>query len=231
MTRLPLPVLALVLALCSLTTSNARAATITADGTTCTLADAIVAANTDAATGGCPQGDAGADTVVLDADVTLTAADLGSTVRNGVGAGLPDVTDDLTITAGLGSVIRRDPKFTCDAATVDPVFRFLNLESGSLTLQSLSFEDGCFVAADTLSQGGGIYAAASTRLTLDEVSVARFGAFTTSGSFDGAFLYSLGDELNVVGSHFDDIEAESAGDLSGGVIHAEELGPVTLIQV
>src|SRR5437867_12137564 len=42
----------------------ALAAVIDVDGTTCTLADAITAANTDAAAGGCPAG-SGADTIEL----------------------------------------------------------------------------------------------------------------------------------------------------------------------
>src|SRR5215210_6880457 len=42
---------------------SALAATINVDGTTCTLTDAITAANTDAATGGCTAGSA-TDTLV-----------------------------------------------------------------------------------------------------------------------------------------------------------------------
>ena len=47
--------------------SPAQAATITVDGTTCTLADAITAANNDTATGGCSAG-SGVDTLTLTAD-------------------------------------------------------------------------------------------------------------------------------------------------------------------
>ena len=201
-----------------LTATTAKGATIHADGTTCTLADAIVAANTDAATGGCPKGDLGMDTIVLDADVTLTAIDGSSTLHVGLAAGLPDVTDDLTIAAGLGSVIQRDPTFTCDAATADPVFRFLNLEAGSLTLEQLRFENGCAVAG-TL-EGGGIWAEDSTVLTLDGVMVTDFGGFATSGSLRGGFIYTDGDSLNVSGSSFDGISVESMdGSLDGGVIY------------
>ena len=52
----------------------APAATITVDGATCTLADAITAANTNTATGGCDTGSAGADTLNLTANIGLTAA-------------------------------------------------------------------------------------------------------------------------------------------------------------
>ncbi|MCB8943355.1 MAG: right-handed parallel beta-helix repeat-containing protein [Ardenticatenaceae bacterium] len=51
------------------------AAIITVDGTTCTLPDAITAANSNTATGGCPAGNdtGGFDTIELQTDVTLTA--------------------------------------------------------------------------------------------------------------------------------------------------------------
>src|SRR5690606_5038375 len=66
---------ALVLAMAGspLLVPTARAATITVDEVTCTLIDAITAANTDTATGGCIAGDVGLDTIDLQADVTLTA--------------------------------------------------------------------------------------------------------------------------------------------------------------
>lgn len=51
----------------------AQAATITADGSTCTLADAVTSANTDTATGGCAKGN-GDDTIQLSADITLSAS-------------------------------------------------------------------------------------------------------------------------------------------------------------
>ncbi|MCG8461630.1 MAG: hypothetical protein MI919_35560, partial [Holophagales bacterium] len=199
-----------------------RAATLHVDGTTCSLADAIVAANTDTPTGGCPQGDSGADTLVLDADLTLSAADPTSTLHGGVRAGLPDITDDLTIAAGLGSVIRRDPTFTCEAATADPVFRFLQLESGSLTLRGLVFENGCFVGSAPDNEGGGLRAAASTELTLDGVVVSAHGAFSTSGSLQGGFLYTEGDRLSLIGGSFDGVIAGAASSLQGGVLHIDD---------
>lgn len=198
-----------------------HAATITADGTTCTLADAIVAANTDTATGGCPAGDLGADTIVLDADVTLIAADPGSSVYDGVGAGLPDVTDDLTITAGLGSVIQRDPNFTCDAATTDPVFRFLTHEGGSLTLEGLSFEKGCLVSDDPSTVGGGgLYANATavTSLTLNGVTYRDLAAFATTGSIRGGVVFINEGILTVTGGAFEGLTLDAAGSIEGGAI-------------
>ena len=63
--RLPLVGIALVLALGQ---QPVQAGTI-AVTSTCTLVDAITAANTDTATGGCPAG-SGADTIVLPKDST-----------------------------------------------------------------------------------------------------------------------------------------------------------------
>ena len=60
----------------------APGATITVDGS-CTLADAITAANSDTATGNCPAG-SGADTILLNKNVSLSSA-------------LPKITTDMTI--------------------------------------------------------------------------------------------------------------------------------------
>lgn len=62
--------------------STAQAADITVNGTTCTLADAITAANTDTATGGCVAGTGDDDNIILETNVTLAAAlpEIGSTV-------------------------------------------------------------------------------------------------------------------------------------------------------
>jgi hypothetical protein len=71
---LPLVGVALLLALGP---GPSQAATIVVDGVTCTLVDAITAANTDTAQGGCPAG-SGADTLMLEppgSTVTLTHVD------------------------------------------------------------------------------------------------------------------------------------------------------------
>ena len=211
-----------------LTASAVQGATIDVDGTTCTLADAIVAANTDTATGGCPQGDTGLDTIVLDADVTLTAVNGLSTTYDGLAGGLPDITDDLTITAGLGAIIQRDPTFTCDAATADPVFRFFSLEAGTLILDGLTLQNGCAVAATI--EGGGIRTSADTVLTLNGVTVADSTAISTSTDIDGGFLYPLGDELNMIDSVVTGYTAEANTSVDGGFIRVNEQGTTVTIQ-
>ena len=83
---------------------------------TCTLADQIIAANTDAAAGLCPAGD-GADTITLTENLTLSAP-------------LPPITSDITID-GAGHTISGDKRF-----------RIFILDGGKLSLNQLSLVDG-----------------------------------------------------------------------------------------
>lgn len=86
-------------------------ATITVDDTSggtggpgCKLRDAITAANTNTATGGCPAGTSGADTIVLPNNATITLTEVDN-FRGGAN-GLPAITEDLTI-QGNGTTIER----------------------------------------------------------------------------------------------------------------------------
>jgi hypothetical protein len=99
-------------------------------GGACSLADAIHAANTDAAVGGCAKGN-GADTITLQPNSTflLTAAD--NPDRGGVG--LPVVTSTITI-EGHGSIIERD-------RTV-PDFGLIHVDHGDLTLNDTTLSFG-----------------------------------------------------------------------------------------
>jgi hypothetical protein len=71
---------------CATLPQLAQAATITVDGSVCTLADALTSANSDDATGGCTIG-SGEDTITLQQDVLLTIA-------------LPEITSTITIEGG-----------------------------------------------------------------------------------------------------------------------------------
>ena len=80
----------------ALATTQAYAATIIADGVVCTLANAIIAANTDAIVGGCTAG-SGADTIQIPANLSLTAelpAVISDIAFVGTGASSPIVTGD-----------------------------------------------------------------------------------------------------------------------------------------
>ncbi len=101
-------------------------ATITVDAS-CSLADAITSANTDASVGGCAAG-SGSDEIVLTTDVTLT------TIDNGFENGLPVVESDILIEGG-GLTISRDP----GAAE----FRILDVQMpGSLVLRNTTLSGG-----------------------------------------------------------------------------------------
>ena len=72
MDKSPVALITMMIASALLILPVAQAADIEVNGT-CTLADAINAANTDEAVGGCPAGD-GADTITLSADLQLQSA-------------------------------------------------------------------------------------------------------------------------------------------------------------
>ena len=98
--RLPLAGIALMLALGQ---QPGLAAMIPVGGA-CTLVDAITAANTDTATGGCPAG-SGADTIVLPVGSTQTLTEVNNDTYGPTG--LPVISSVITI-EGQGSTITRD---------------------------------------------------------------------------------------------------------------------------
>ncbi len=144
-----------------------QAASITVDGTTCILADAITAANTDTAAGGCPAG-SGADTITLQTDVTLAAA-------------LPKITSTITIEGG-GNFISGNKNSA--GGTVLTV-----VGNGNLTLNQANVKDG------TVGRnGGGIYNTGT--LTLANSTVSGNTAFAAEafrcGSVGGGIVnYNL----------------------------------------
>lgn len=101
---------------------GAQAANIAVDGTTCNLADAITAANTDAVAGGCT---AGSGDDVLDVDIagspfTQTAA-------------LPALTSNITIN-GNGAIIERDAGA--------PEFPLIYINGGNVTINQATITGG-----------------------------------------------------------------------------------------
>lgn len=104
-----------------------RAATITVNGVTCTLADAITSANTDTAVGGCAAG-GGADMIDLQTDVTLSAP-------------LPSITSE---------VILNGNGHTIDGNHLGSVLQVTS--PGNLTLNKATITGG-----DAIGVGGGVY--------------------------------------------------------------------------
>jgi hypothetical protein len=144
--RLSIVCIALVLALGQ---HPMHAATIPVGGA-CTLVDAITAANTDTATGGCPAG-SGADTIMLLAGSTQTLTEVNN--RTYGPTGLPVIRSVITI-AGQGSTIRRESNA--------PEFRLVAVDSsGDLTLQETTVSGGVSPNRRengnyTSSKGGGV---------------------------------------------------------------------------
>jgi hypothetical protein len=146
--------------------SRGAAATITVDGTTCTLADALVSANTNAVVGGCVAG-TGDDVINMQADVTLSAD-------------LPPVSSNITI-EGNDHIVDGDGQYTAfKVATA----------SGDMTINNLIIQDT--YSDKTFQAGGGgpalrVYDYGS--LSLNESLITRSYGITASG---GALLSITG---------------------------------------
>jgi hypothetical protein len=194
---LPLAKLALLLALWQ---APAWAATINVDGTTCTLINAIVAANTDTATGSCTAG-SGDDTLLLTASSTMT---LNAVNNNTDGPnGLPVVSSTITI-AGQGSTVQRDGS--------GPSFRLLNVGSaGNLTIQDLTMQGGYL----SNHRGGGIFNRGGLTLTNCVLTNNYSGR-------DGGALSNLG-SLTIANST---LSGNSANDEGGALFNS--YGSVTI---
>lgn len=146
-------------------------------GATCSLQDAIEAANTDAPAGGCTAG-RGGDTIVLvpRSEIILTeVADDGPDVGP---SGLPPITSSIVV-AGRGSTISRDPSA--------PDFRIFNVEGGDLTLVRTRVSGGSALGSGFYrGEGGGVLVQSGSlslsRCTLDN-NYAEFVGAAVSGSF------------------------------------------------
>lgn len=147
-------------------------------GPDCTLRDAITAANTDTATGGCPAGN-GADTIELPTSSTITLTEVDNDTSGLIGPnGLPSVTSVVTI-RGTGTTVQRDD------AEGTPLFRILHVAAeGDLTLNFLVVTGG---AQGAWVGGGGIYNEGTLNLTDTSVhgNVAnKHGGVNNSGTLN-----------------------------------------------
>ncbi|MBI3246474.1 MAG: hypothetical protein HYZ50_08205 [Deltaproteobacteria bacterium] len=144
---------------------------INADGQ-CSLIDAITAANTDSATGGCTAG-SGADTISLPASSThVLTADIGG------GNGLPVISTEITI-AGNNSTIQQD--------SAAPSFRLIEV-TGNLTIQDttlsggIGYRGGCVLNAGTLTVTNSTISGNTADLSGGGVYNRAFGTFTVTNS-------------------------------------------------
>lgn len=127
------------------------AGSITVDGTTCTLADAITAANTDAATGGCPAGSVDDTLVLSSGGIYILTTDLPSIITTITISG-----NGATITWGTGT----------------PSYSILRVGStGVLTLDNVKISNG---------SEGGIYNSGGV-LTVTNSSIISNTGFNGGG--------------------------------------------------
>jgi len=158
---LALPAAALMMALASWAAMAKMDATITVGVGGCTLADAITAANTDTATGGCGAG-SGADTISFNAangTYSYTSA-------------LPDITTDITIQGNGNTTIQR---------TGGGGFRILTVAapSGNLTLDNSTISGGSVSGGS----GGGIHVASGRTANITDSMIS--GNSTSEGYLGG----------------------------------------------
>ena len=152
------------------------AASIPVDGATCTLVNAIAAANTDTATGGCSAG-SGADTLVLASSSTHTLSTFNNTSSDSIRNGLPQIASNITLDGNNATIIR--------PSTTSAGFRIFYVTStGALTLNNLTIQGGSIQG-----KGGGI-ANLGGAVTLNNVTFVSNAAKLTSGSGGGGGIYS-----------------------------------------
>ena len=161
---------------------------IIVDGT-CTLIDAIIAANTDVPTGNCPAGYPGLDVITLDVDTILTAPYVHSSSVGGGQAGLPDIASPIHIQARNGNLISAD----------NTNFRIFYVAMGNeLTLEGVSLQQGRITPTNNPAFGGAIYTELGTTLTLIGCQIINNGVYaglttnSTGLSAYGGAIYSLG---------------------------------------
>ena len=163
------------------------AAVIPVDAT-CTLVDAIDAANNDDDAGGlCPPGGSGADTLRLTGDVTLTA--LHNTTRGA--NGLPIVVTDITID-GRGYAVARD--------AAAPEFRLLYVGvGGDLLLENVTLRDGVATQSGFYGAVGGAIFSRYAGLQLSGATLEGNGA-DSGGALFGYFSTVILSESTISGN-------------------------------
>ena len=213
---------AMVLAITALAVafpSPARAATITVStqvdeagtGADCSLREAVQAANTNAAYGGCPAGASGEDNISLfTGNYTLTQA---GAEEDGNLTGDLDVTEALTIDGWEN----HNTFIQASATAGNGIDRVLDTHGVSLTLMEVTVRHGN--AQGTESQprnGGGIRAAAGSSLTLINTNVRN--NTTGAGPGQGGGIWISGTlSLPAASLNNTQVTDNSAGDSGGGI--------------
>ena len=191
------PLVALMLfGVLMMTTEFVRAADIELTDS-CSLADAIKAANTDEAVSGCPAGD-GADTITLSSDITLEAA-------------LPHITSEITI-EGSDYTVSGDNRF-----------RIFAVNGSNLTVKSLTLTKGKADWGGVLvNVNKGTVSISNCELHNSEaIEGGAVGNDGTLNIFDsvlsansavvGGAIHNVGGTLNITGGSIDHNSSEDYG--------------------
>ena len=173
----------------------AHAGTITVDGTTCTLPEAITAANTDAVAGGCAAG-SGDDTLLLGGLThSLTT---GPYDYYGLTA-TPSVTSKIVISGGMGGAIVE--------RSGETKYRLFYVgETGDLALNHVIVRNGDIAGTYAGGLGGAIYNEGN--LTL------RSSQITLSNASYGGGIYNTGGKATLIHSM---VALNTAGSGGGGI--------------
>ena len=178
-----------------LSASPASAATITVDAS-CTLHEAIEAANSDATVSGCNAG-SGADEITLTADYSLASDEE-----------LPKITTDMTINGDNGS----GGRYTITGVNRYEIF---NHDAGSLTVKNLRLINGRAFSGPAVNSAEGSGSLTIINSVFSENRAEEFGGFTGTVS-GGAISTAL--PTTITNSIFANNYSESAA----GAIYADD---------
>ena len=140
----------------------------------CSLVDAIIAAELDAVSGGCPAGN-GADTIELSGNTTLSTA-------------LWNIQTTVTVNGNGHSVNRNGAN-----ADDEPRFRIFEVAGGSLTINDLTMTDGWH------NQNGGAILLTSGALTLNNCTISN-----SHSANEGGAIYGQNGHITINYSSFSD---------------------------
>ena len=187
----------------------------------CTLADAIIAANSDRVEGDCPAG-RGADTITLTRDITLDGglpkitSDIiiegnGYTIsgdnrwRIFYNEGGALTIHDLTMTKGrIEGVLISNADGTLKSTTANPIGGAIVNRAGTLAITNSAF------SSNSAGAGGAIY-------NNGELSISD-SAFSHNSAEYGGAIYNSNGTLTINDSSFNGNSADSAG---GAILHRE----------
>ncbi|WP_325895278.1 choice-of-anchor Q domain-containing protein [Grimontia sp. NTOU-MAR1] len=195
--------------------------------TLCSLADAIIAANTGGTSGGCTAGTIGGDEILFASNLSNSTIVLS--------ADLPTITDDLTITGPTGNntmTVSGDDAYSI--FVVDGVrLNLSNLElvQGYGTTSSIFGASGGAIAAlsgavvtatdsellNNVAQGGGgaVYAESSSTVHLSNSLISN-----NTANYGGAIYAHQGAQIEIADCTFSDNSASAVSSSFGGAIAA-----------